>query len=488
MSQLSLRAQFLVEHLDLERASGVEGARWEHFQLAHLCDESAFRIEVKSRQIAWSWLVAAEAVSEALLEDRSSIFSSINQDEAKEKIRYARAVFGALQGVRLPRLVRDNDLSLEFEGGARLLSLPATPPRGKARFNVYLDEFAHVARDREIYTAALPIVSKGGRLRIGSSPLGASGTFWEVFGEQLRRYPGYARKRTPWWEVAAFSKNVQQAQRLAPAMPTAARVELFGNDRLKALYANLPEEDFRQEYECEFVDETTAWISWEEIRGIQAPDLECGLAECEAGSVQAGLEAIEVVLGLIQQGKVEPVLAGGMDIGRTRNASELYFVGLSTVGSFPLRLAITMDALPFDEQLAVAVRALELLPVVTLLIDRNGIGRQLAETLEQAFPGKAQGVDFTNPAKALWASNAKVLVQQRRTPIPVDRELAYQIHSIKRTVTAAKNLVFDTARNEKHHADKFWAWALALTAAHTLLEPPEETVFMAERVTIGPRI
>ena len=55
-----------------------------------------------------------------------------------------------------------------------------------------------------------------------------------------------------------------------------------------------------------------------------------------------------------------------------------------------------------------------------------------------------------------------MLVQQRKAILPADREIGYQIHSIKRLVSLSKNLVFDTTRNEKHHADKFWAWALAL--------------------------
>ena len=59
-----------------------------------------------------------------------------------------------------------------------------------------------------------------------------------------------------------------------------------------------------------------------------------------------------------------------------------------------------------------------------------------------------------------------MLVQKRKTPLPVDRSLAYQIHSIKKIVTGSKNLVFDTSANEKHHADKFWAMALALAAAN----------------------
>jgi phage FluMu gp28-like protein len=59
----------------------------------------------------------------------------------------------------------------------------------------------------------------------------------------------------------------------------------------------------------------------------------------------------------------------------------------------------------------------------------------------------------------------KMLFQKRLIPIPKDRDLAYQIHSIKKTVTASRNLVFDTEKNEKHHADKFWALALAVSAA-----------------------
>jgi phage FluMu gp28-like protein len=100
-----------------------------------------------------------------------------------------------------------------------------------------------------------------------------------------------------------------------------------------------------------------------------------------------------------------------------------------------------------------------------MLIDQNGIGNQLAEQLSRRYPGKAEGVLFTNASKGLWATDAKMLVQQRKTPIHVGRDLAYQIHSIKKLVTASKNLVFDTDTNEKHHADKFWAWALALAAA-----------------------
>ncbi|MGB9180000.1 MAG: terminase family protein [Pyrinomonadaceae bacterium] len=459
------RAQFLVECLDLPGASGVEDARWEHFQIDHLNDDSLFRIDVKSRQVAWSFTAAMEAVAEAVLDGRGSIFVSINLDEAKEKIRYARSIYEHLQIGDLPRIKQDNQLMIELVNGARLISLPSKPPRGKPRMNVYGDEFAHVQRDRQIYTAMLPVISKGGRIRLGSSPLGASGMFWEIFSEKQKKYPGYTRKRTPWWEVQSFCLNVREARKLAPEMETFARVEMFGNDRIKANFANMLLEDFQQEYEAEFVDETTAWISWEEIQESQDSRLTCHLATAQGKDMSRVFDAISQVARLVKQGLIELVLVAGMDVGRTRNTSEIFLVGLSTTNSYPLRLAITLDNVEFDDQFEVIFKLMTELPITRMLIDRNGIGRNIAENASKKFPAKVEGVDFTNETKRLWATDAKMLIQQHRTPLPCDRDIAYQIHSIKRTVTSAKNLVFDTARNEKHHADKFWGWALALAAA-----------------------
>lgn len=457
------RAAFLVDNLDLPEAAQYEGAVWEHFQLAHLQDDSIFRIEDKSRQIAWSWLVSAEAVADGLLTGASTIFQSVNLQEATEKIRYAHNVIWALPRPMRPKLITDNKQEIEFDNGARLISLPGNPQRGKAQMHVVLDEFAHIQQDRKVYTAALPVATKGGRrIRIGSSPMGAGGLFWEVFTQSIRPYPGYRRKRTPWWEVNAFCVNVVEARKLAPALTTFQRVDLFGNEYIKAIYANMPEENFQQEYECSFVDETTAWITWLEIKAAQeahtGPCLIAGGQDDIIDNVLQGIDELAATPG------IEKVLAAGVDIGRTRNTTELFIGGFTTLQSYPLRGAFTLDNCEFDTQYEVLSYALKKLPLKKLLIDQSGLGRNLAENLMKVYPAKVEGVDFTNQTKELWATNAKMLIQQRRTPIPADRDIAYQIHSLKRRVTAAKNFVFDTERNEKHHADKFWAWALMLEA------------------------
>lgn len=465
------RAQFLYDNLDLPAAAQFEGAQWEYFQLNQLEDESTFRIETKSRQIAYSFLCAMEAVAEGILRGASSTFISINLEEAKEKIRYAHNVISALPPAMRPKLTTDNRTEVEFDNGARLMSLPATAPRGKAQMNVYIDEFAHVRDDAAIYTAALPMMTKGAcRLRIGSSPMGASGRFWEVFKQEINPYPGYVRRSTPWWEVRAFCCDLRQARKVAPSLPTAERVGRFGNDRIQTIFQNLPVEDFQQEYECVFVDETTSWITWKEIREVQDSELDCYFSHCRDSRVSNALSAIDDfnhVVGL------ESVFGAGVDVGRTRNTTEIFLVGLSTLDSYPLRLAITLDNCDFDSQQDVLVKLLSVIPVAKMYIDQNGIGRNLAESTAKQFPVKAEGVDFTNATKRLWATDAKMLIQQRKTPLPLDRGISYQIHSIKRKVTASNNMVFDTERNAKHHADKFWAWALALSAANTETEVEE---------------
>ena len=51
--------------------------------------------------------------------------------------------------------------------------------------------------------------------------------------------------------------------------------------------------------------------------------------------------------------------------------------------------------------------------------------------------------------------------------LPADRELQAQIHSIRKITTAAKHSRFDCDANDKHHADKYWAFALAEHAVDT---------------------
>lgn len=466
--KISPPLHFLVEYLDLPEATGMPGVRWETFQLRHLNNASILGITLKSRQVGFSWLAAAESVACGILTPGStSIFVSINLEEASEKIRYAKTVIDCLDPDVRPTLTTDNRLALEFANGSRIMSHPCRPVRGKARARVYLDEFAHYPNDADIYQSAVPVISKGGVIRIGSSPLGAGGLFWEIYTESTRRYPGYERSVVRWWDTLAMCKDVVTARVEAPLMATEDRVRRFGTERLVQIYENVPLGDFQQEYECNWIDEAIAWIDWTLIKRNQSVAQENKLWCRVVKGFDAAIDVIGEAYDAIRYGHIEDNLVCGADIGRAHDLTEITILGKSQGGNLPYRLGISLEKMEFDQQQAVFERLLTVLPISRCLIDSTGLGMQLGENLKGMYGDKVEPVVFTNGLKEVWAVETKLRFQRSEVPIPLDRDLAYQIHSIKKYTSASKLSVFDCAASEKHHADKFWSLALAIWAART---------------------
>jgi len=83
------------------------------------------------------------------------------------------------------------------------------------------------------------------------------------------------------------------------------------------------------------------------------------------------------------------------------------------------------------------------------------------------FKSRVEGVALIGQVKESLAVGLKIAFENEAVAIPRDRELTAQIHSIKKTATDAGYARFDTEKNERHHADKFWALALAVHATGT---------------------
>lgn len=464
MGRGSLRREFLVDNLNLPLASGVEDAEWEDFQLDLIEDDSPLRIDSKSRQIAWSFILAADFLADALLFGTDGIFVSINLDEAAEKIRYARSVYMSLELDGLPKLSKNNSLNLEFSNGARLSSLPAKPPRGRARSNVGLDEFAHSPRDREILKGAIPIISKGGRLRVGSSPLGNRGSFWDIVTETTQKYPGYVRHKIPWWEIRAFCKDVGIAKKEAQFLDTEERVARFGKPRLLLIFQNTIREDFQQEYECDFGAGDESWIDYEELLSVSDPELLWARGFSVGKNLEGVYQALEKLSKLVELGKVSKNLYLGYDVGRRRDLTEIVILEKTKKVTI-LRGLFSLSKVSFPEQEKFLHKAWVDLSIRGGKIDETGIGMQLAENGKAKLRG-CTGETFTNAKKAEWARSLKIAIQEKKILLPVDRTIHRQFTSLKRKVSDSGNFVFDVDSNESHHADIFWASGLSLSAVN----------------------
>src|SRR4051794_21522256 len=171
------------------------------YQVGLMDSPSRFRAMLKSRQTGLSFFYAAEGLALSHLKvEHTAIFVSYNLDDAKEKIRHAAMLWESLPAKWQKKRVTDNKTELEFEDGrgrrTRLISLPCREPRGKGKADVYLDELPFMRQPRKMYTAAVPIISRGGgRLTLGSTPLGKSDLFYEILEGEPERYPMYERFR-----------------------------------------------------------------------------------------------------------------------------------------------------------------------------------------------------------------------------------------------------------------------------------------------------
>ena len=420
----------------------------EAYQVAFLNDRSRFRWVTKSRQVGFSFLLSLEALARChLRESHTSVFVSFNLEEAKDRILLARQVFEELPLAYQKKLVVDSKTELAFESSgahrrlSRIISVPSKAPRGK-KGDIYLDELAHYLNDREVYRGSTALILRSnGQLTGCSTPLGRRGIFWEIAREEIRKYPHHTRQDVPWWLCRFFCTDTARAAIEAPDMPTEERVERFGKPAIVEQFDSLDLDDFRQELECLFVDESYSFFPYDLILPNTTDDVV--LAD-DFTDVPA------------PQGRI----VAGFDVGRTRDRSELA-VFEEVEGRFTCRLLRTYAEAPFAEQDADLRRLLEVLPVARLSIDRSGIGMNLAENLARDFP-QVVAENFTNEAKERWATDFKILLQRREVVLPRNRELVAQVHSIKKRVLGSGKVAFDAERTARGgHADRFWAIALA---------------------------
>jgi hypothetical protein len=151
---------------------GMDHTKLSDIQAFLIDSDYPFIFTDKCRQFGFSFISAARGLAKAMLLDRrTTIFVSYNEEESKQKITYAKELYESLPNrYKLGRKLKyDNKTSLVFEktgqatAETRILSYPQRILRGKGGgVDVVLDEFAHCIHARDIYRSALPVISRGG--------------------------------------------------------------------------------------------------------------------------------------------------------------------------------------------------------------------------------------------------------------------------------------------------------------------------------------
>ncbi|HTS28204.1 MAG TPA: terminase family protein [Bryobacteraceae bacterium] len=181
-----------------------------------------------TRQWGKSTVTAAKAVHQAYTQAESlTLVVSPSARQSGEFVRKAEE-FAARLGVRV-KGDGENEMSLEFPNGSRIVGLPGNEAtiRGFSAVALLLVDEASRVGD-ELYRAIRPMLAvSGGALWLMSTPYGKRGFFYET------------------WSKGGGWERVRVAADECPRIPAAFLAE----ER-----AAMGERYFRQEYLCEFVD------------------------------------------------------------------------------------------------------------------------------------------------------------------------------------------------------------------------------------------
>jgi len=476
---------------------GAEPTTFNDIQ-AFLCNcNSQFVWAEKCRQWGFSFLIAARAVAKAMLSlKHTSIFISYNEEESKEKILYARELYESLPAkYRAARKLKyDNKTSLVFEKNGqesaetRILSYPQRILRGKGGgIDVYLDEFAHCIHARKIYTSAMPVLSRGSSaLWVGSTPAGKGGLFYEIGINQDNNYSLYLKCHIHWWDSPEFCIDIPRAREEAPFMITDERVEKFATQRLRAIRKSMVIDDFQQEYECAYLDESYSYFPWDlimkcvpimNVNDEESLDLDGATEKITDDRSEAGrgidfYTDFEEFFDAFEKGIVQGPFLMGYDVGRTTDASEILIVQETEDNHLIPRCNIQMKNKRLPDQRAFAKYVINKLGrnVLKIGIDANGMGLDVAEDIEDMSYELVVKLPFNNSA---WKEKACRAFRYRmdvgKISLPTYRPLLQQIHSIKRILLPGGTWRFDAEKADKHHGDKFWGLICAAEVGRPIL-------------------
>lgn len=309
-------------------------------------------------------------------------------------------------------------MEVVFGNGSRVTALPANPDtaRGFSR-NVFLDEFAIHRDSKEIWGALYPIISADWDIRVTSTPKGRQGKFYELMTG----------------DDDVWSRHtVDIYQAVEDGLPR----------NIDELRAGLGDEDlWAQEFELKWLDEASAWLSYELI------------ASCE-----------DQAAGEPEGYQGEPCFIG-WDIA-VRNDLSVIWV-LEQIGDVLwTREIVVMHRVPLTEQYERFDEVMRTYRVARACLDQTGLGEgPVAEMQRRWGSMRVEGVLFTGSNKLVMATAGKQHFEDRTIRIPEgDQKLRADLHKLRRVASATGAPRFVAERDEDH-ADRTWAAFLAINAA-----------------------
>lgn len=315
---------------------------------------------------------------------------------------------------------------VRFPGGSRVSAISASPDAARGfGGNMLFDEFAFHNDSRRIWGSAYPVAARGGhKIRVISTPNGKGNKFFELM---TTKGNGWSKHHVDIYEAVKQGLDVD----------------------IEELQAGMADEDaWSQEFELKWLDAASSWLDYDLISTCESP--------------MAGKPSL-------YQGGICYV---GVDIA-ARNDLFVIWVKELVGTQLVTREIITRRRIKFAEQDRLLDDVFDRYHVVRCRMDQTGMGEKPVEdAITRYGESRVEGVLFTTVSKLDMATRFKEAFQDRREVIPEgDPKLRADLHSIKSVTgpTGIRRLVADN--DGDGHADRFWAGAMATSAANTNYQP-----------------
>lgn len=407
------------------------------YQQRWLKDKSRFKLGRFARQTGKTFTTTLELVDDVLqaeAEGRKSPWVILSRGERQAREAMEEGVFrhleaygraGSSYGVEEldwydPETgLKRKALQVVLSKLNKITALPANPDTARGfSANVFLDEFAFHQDSRKIWTALFPVISAGYKLRITSTPNGKGNKFYDLSTS----------------EDSTWSKHtVDIYEAVKDGLPR----------DIEEMRAALNDEDaWAQEFELKWLDEASAWLSFELINAVEHDH--AGDPHLYSGG---------------------PCFVG-VDIAARNDLFVIWVV--EAVGDvYWTREIIARRRISFAEQDALLDAVFKQYRVVRCVMDQTGMGEKPVEDARRRHgTSRVEGVLFTGPNKLLLATTGKETFEDKRLRIPAgSADLRNDLHKLKKEVSATGTPRFIADSDSNGHADRAWACFMALYAA-----------------------
>lgn len=404
------------------------------YQIDWVKDRSQVKIWEKSRRIGATYTQAYEDVKDCIEKTVPAVwFSSADDSAAKEYIEYCKMwaeVWGAAFKTYDEEVV-DNQTThtVRFKNGTKITALASNPKSFRSKGGkVVIDEFAFHDDARALWKAANAAAGFWGHpIRILSTHNGKNSLFYSFIQKVIKGELDWSHHKVDIYDAVDQGVYDKVVGRKTTEEERAGFIQKLRRD-------SFTEDIFLEEYCCEAVDESTAFLTYDLIESVSRD-----LDEQQAGDGD---------------------LFVGVDIGRRNDLTVIWELVKKDEIKHTKKVTV-LAKMPFKQQRKILFDILSNPKMRRAAIDGSGLGMQLAEEAQDEF-GKArvEAIDFTARVKEQLAFSLKNTMEDKRITVPDEKEVREDLHSVKKVVGLSGNIRFDAARDQHGHADRFWALAL----------------------------